>query len=124
LPPQPLPAHRPERLACLAQHGQHILRRADQTGLDRADEPVVEQPLGLGADRLRFGTRRLELRDERAAFVQEREQSAPRGPRRALPARYSKGLPKYVRTHSASRYTLRRDWAPDTTWTHPVARSV
>ena len=79
LPLQPLRAHRPERLARLAQHGQRILRRADQAGLERAHQREVEQPLGLGADRLRVGARRLELRDERAAVVQEREEPLEEG---------------------------------------------
>jgi hypothetical protein len=79
LPLQPLRAHRPKRLARLAQHGQGVLRRADQARLKRADQCEVEEPLGLGADRLRVGGRRLELRDQRPALVQEREEPLHEG---------------------------------------------
>jgi hypothetical protein len=60
--------------ARLPQNCQGILRRADQPRLDGADERVVEEPLGVGADRLRVGARPLELRDQGAALVQEREE--------------------------------------------------
>ena len=58
----------------MAQHGQDIFRRADQPRLDRADQREVQEPLGLGAYRLRVGARRLELRHQGAAVVQEREE--------------------------------------------------
>jgi hypothetical protein len=33
---------------------------------------------------------------------------------------YSNGLPKYVNTQSATRYTLISDWIPETVLTQPV----
>jgi hypothetical protein len=39
----------------MAQRGQGIPRRADQAGRERAHQREVEEPLGLGADRLRVG---------------------------------------------------------------------
>ena len=49
-------------------------RGADQPDLERADQREVEQPLGLRANRLGVGRRRLELGDHGAAVVQEREE--------------------------------------------------
>ena len=37
---------------------------------------------------------------------------------------YSNGRPKVVRAQRARRYTLMSDWAPETVFTQPVARSV
>ena len=84
---QPFRAHRPERLARLPQHGQRILRRANQPGLERTDEREVEQPLRLGADGLGIGGRRLELGDRGAAVVQEREEALEGAREPARPAR-------------------------------------
>src|SRR6185503_16466435 len=53
-----------QRLARLAENREGILRGPDQPRLDRADQGVVEEPLGLGADRLRLGPRPPGLRDE------------------------------------------------------------
>jgi hypothetical protein len=47
-------------------------------GLDAADQGEVEE-LCLGANRLRVGARHLELRDERPAVVQEREEPLDEG---------------------------------------------
>jgi hypothetical protein len=58
---EPRRTHRPERLARLAQHGQRILRGPDQPSLERADQGVVEEALGLGADGLRVSARAASL---------------------------------------------------------------
>ena len=79
LPRQPLRPHRPKRLARLPQHRQGILGRADQARLDRADQREVEQSLGLRANRLRVRGRHLELGDQRAAVVEEREEPLEEG---------------------------------------------
>jgi hypothetical protein len=49
-------------------------RGADRPDLERADQREVEQPLGLRANRLGVGRRRLELGDHGAAVAQEGEE--------------------------------------------------
>ena len=66
-------------MARLPQHGQPILRCPDQPRLERAHQREVKEPLGLGADRLRLRARGLELRNQRAALVQEGEEPLDEG---------------------------------------------
>ena len=63
-----------QRLARLAENREGILRGPDQPRLDRADQGVVEEPLGLGARRLLALTSGLKLVHHGAAVAQEREE--------------------------------------------------